>query len=166
MQFAPKIEDIAKNPGGKNRKAKGRNKSIKSSQTGDMGEEVIQNEVEADEILAEQQRKAQEEAVKKQQELERMKSNLDDLIEKELAGAGDKPNESERELITKNKKKSSKSSELSAKDDSKPAKSNEKKAAAAEHKKEEKNEKKTAEAEEAAKIKKKDTMAAIEKKKK
>jgi hypothetical protein len=52
-----------------------------------------------------------------------LKSNLDDLIEKELTGT-DRPNEtSERELITKNKKKGSKSSELSAssnKDDKKP----------------------------------------------
>jgi len=123
MHFAPKIEDIAKNPGGKAKKSKGRTKSLKSSQTGEMGEEQILNEVEADEILAEQQRKEKEEALKKQQELDKLKSNLDDLIEKELTGT-DRPNEtSERELITKNKKKGSKSSELSAssnKDDKKP----------------------------------------------
>ena len=66
MKYAPKIEDIAKNPGGKAKKAKGRTKSMKSSQTGDLGEDQILNEVEADEIIAEQQKKVQEEALKKQ----------------------------------------------------------------------------------------------------
>ena len=66
MKYAPKIEDIAKNPGGKAKKAKGRTKSMKSSQTGDLGDDQILNEVEADEIIAEQQKKVQEEALKKQ----------------------------------------------------------------------------------------------------
>jgi hypothetical protein len=39
---------------------------MKSSQTGDLGEDQILNEVEADEIIAEQQKKVQEEALKKQ----------------------------------------------------------------------------------------------------
>jgi hypothetical protein len=40
MQFAPKIEDLAKNPGGKAKKnTKGRTKSMKSSQTGEVGDD-------------------------------------------------------------------------------------------------------------------------------
>ncbi len=67
MQFAPKIEDIAKNPGSKAKKTnKGRTKSLKSSQTGEIADEQILNEVEADEILAEQQKKEKEEQLKQQ----------------------------------------------------------------------------------------------------